>query len=178
MKAIFKEGLPRYTKLDMVGQRVALTKVAKLRQFPPEAPLILNRNTIGPFGPHPSGGPVGRGPRRPRSHDRGAWAGILKGGGARVVVHEVLHAVLREPHLPTVRQGDLALLLALRPRVFPLGSAVFVIDKIDSSVGFDTFLPSIGEGPEAVVLGSAISSGVGVKKPLVFYLQYLRVRKI
>ena len=155
----------------MVGQGIALTKVAKLRQFPTETSLILNGDTIGPLGARRR--PGGRGPISPRGHYRGPRAWILKCGGASVVVNKVLHTVLCQPHLPAIRQGHLTLGFALCPRVFPLGGSIFVIDKIDSSVGFNPFLPAIGQRPQAVVLCGATTSRVGIEKPLVFNLQDL-----
>ena len=126
----------------MVGQGIALTKVAKLRQFPAETSLILNGDPIGPLGPR--GRPGGGSPISPRGHHRSPRAWILKCGGASVVVNKVLHTVLSQPHFPAIRQGDLTLGLALCPRVLPLGGSIFVVDKIDSSVGLNPFFPAIG----------------------------------
>lgn len=72
----------------MARQSVALTKVSELTKFPSEGPLVRSRDPVGALWA--LGGP---------------GAGVLEGGGARVVVHEVARAVLREANLPAWRQG-------------------------------------------------------------------------
>ena len=49
-------------------------------------------------------------------------AGILEGGGARVVIHKVLRAVPRVPLFPAGREGQITRFLYLYSRIFPLSS--------------------------------------------------------
>ena len=37
-------------------------------------------------------------------------------------------------------------LFALRARVFPLSGAVLVVDKVDTTVGFNPFFPAVRQG--------------------------------
>ena len=134
VKAVLEQRRPRDAQLDVVGQRVALTKISELRQLPAEASLVLNRNAVSALAA--------------RDQDR-AGPRILEGGGPRVVVDEVSNLVISPSHLPAVRQR-LFLDLTLSSGIVPLGRSVLVVDEVDPSVRLHPLLPTIRQGSEGV----------------------------
>ena len=70
----------------------------------------------------------------------------LESGSFAVVVHKVLHALFREPHLPAQWEGKL--LGHGASRVLPLCRLALVVHKVDARVGEHAFLCVGGERKE------------------------------
>lgn len=81
------------------GDASSTTQMSELSKFPPVRPLILDPGADGATDSH---------------------AGVLEGGGAGVVVHEVLGVVSSVPLLPSRREGQVAGFLYLDTGIFPL----------------------------------------------------------
>lgn len=123
MVGVLEQRLTGHRDLDVRRQGVALAQITKLRQLPAETALIGTRYAIDALG--------SLGCSRSR---------ILEGGATRIVIHKETLAGGRVTDFPARRQRalvDQANLLALCPRILPLGGAILVVHKVHPVVRLD-----------------------------------------